>query len=253
MEAEAEVAAVVDRVAGERAMIELLDVTKVYSIGTIDVHALDGISISIQRGEMVAIMGPSGSGKSTLMNVLGCLDVPTGGRYLLDGLEVGSMGGNQLAEIRNRKIGFVFQTYNLLPRLTAQANVELPLLYGGGNGRKKRALEALDKVGLSDRTNHRPTEMSGGQQQRVGIARALVKDPAILLADEPTGNLDSRSSAEIMEILSGLNRDEGRTVIIVTHEPEIAAQARRVITMRDGIVVSDGPPERVAVAGEAQA
>ena len=249
----AEVVAVVDRVSEDHAMIELSDVTKVYSIGTIDVHALDGVSISIQRGEMVAIMGPSGSGKSTLMNVLGCLDVPTSGRYKLDGLEVGSMSGNQLAEIRNRKIGFVFQTYNLLPRLTAQANVELPLLYGGGGDRKRRALKALDKVGLSDRTNHRPPELSGGQQQRVGIARALVKDPAILLADEPTGNLDSRSSAEILEILTDLNRDEGRTVIIVTHEQDIAAQARRVITMRDGRVVSDGPPERVPAAREAQA
>jgi putative ABC transport system ATP-binding protein len=244
---------VVDKMSEDQAMIELSDVTKVYNIGTIKVLALDGVSISIQRGEMVAIMGPSGSGKSTLMNVLGCLDVPTSGHYLLDGLEVGSMGGNQLAEIRNRKIGFVFQTYNLLPRLTAQANVELPLLYGGGNGRKRRALEALDRVGLSDRIEHKPTELSGGQQQRVGIARALVKDPAILLADEPTGNLDSRSSAEILDILKTLNRDEGRTVIIVTHEPDIAAEARRVITMRDGMVVSDGPPERAAVAGEAQA
>ena len=244
---------VVDKMSEDHAMIELSNVTKVYSIGTIKVPALDGVNISIQRGEMVAIMGPSGSGKSTLMNVLGCLDVPTSGRYLLDGLEVGSMGGNELAEIRNRKIGFVFQTYNLLPRLTAQANVELPLLYGGGGDRKRRAMEALDKVGLSDRTHHRPTELSGGQQQRVGIARALVKDPAILLADEPTGNLDSRSSTEILDILETLNREEGRTVIIVTHERDIAAQARRVITMRDGMVVSDGPPERAAVAGEAQA
>ena len=251
-------AAVVDRMSEDQAMIELTDVAKVYSIGEIDVLALDGVSISIQRGEMVAIMGPSGSGKSTLMNVVGCLDVPTSGRYLLDGLEVGAMGGNQLAEIRNKKIGFVFQTYNLLPRLTAQANVELPLLYGGGSGRKKRALDALERVGLSDRTEHKPTELSGGQQQRVGIARALVKDPSILLADEPTGNLDSGSSAEILEILKALNRDEGRTVIIVTHEPDIAAQARRVITMRDGKVVSDGPPDPSAqraavITGEAQA
>ena len=167
------------------------------------------------------------------------LDVPTSGSYFLEGREVGSLGGNQLAEIRNQQIGFVFQTYNLLPRLTALANVELPLLYGNGNGRRKRALEALDRVGLADRTSHRPTELSGGQQQRVGIARALVKDPAILLADEPTGNLDSRSSAEILAILRDLNRSEGRTVIIVTHERDIAAQAGRVITMRDGKVVSD--------------
>ena len=221
-------------------MIELTDLAKVYRIGTIDVFALNGVSISVERGEMVAIMGPSGSGKSTLMNVLGCLDVPTSGSYFLEGQEVGSLGGNQLAEIRNRKIGFVFQTYNLLPRLTALANVELPMLYGNGNGRRKRAQEALERVGLADRTSHRPTELSGGQQQRVAIARALVKDPAILLADEPTGNLDSRSTAEILAILQDLNRDEGRTVIIVTHEPDIAAQAGRVITMRDGRVVSDG-------------
>ena len=225
-------------------MIELSSVTKLYQIGTIDVTALDGVSLSIQSGEMVAIMGPSGSGKSTLMNILGCLDVPTSGDYFLEGHQVASLNGNGLAEIRNRKIGFVFQTYNLLPRLTALANVELPLLYGNGSDRRSRALEALDRVGLSDRTSHRPTELSGGQQQRVGIARALAKDPAILLADEPTGNLDSRSSAEIITILKGLNRDEGRTVIIVTHEPDVAAEARRVITMHDGMVVGDGPPAR---------
>ena len=225
-------------------MIELSGVTKLYRIGTIDVTALDGVSLSIQRGEMVAIMGPSGSGKSTLMNILGCLDVPTSGDYFLEGHQVASLNGNGLAEIRNRKIGFVFQTYNLLPRLTALTNVELPLLYGNGSDRRSRALEALDRVGLSDRTSHRPTELSGGQQQRVGIARALAKDPAILLADEPTGNLDSRSSAEIITILKGLNRDEGRTVIIVTHEPDVAAEARRVITMHDGMVVGDGPPAR---------
>ena len=222
-------------------MIELSGVTKLYQIGTIDVTALDGVSLSIQSGEMVAVMGPSGSGKSTLMNIIGCLDVPTSGDYFLEGQQVGSLNGNGLAEIRNRKIGFVFQTYNLLPRLTALANVELPLLYGNGSDRKSRALEALDRVGLSDRTGHRPTELSGGQQQRVGIARALAKDPAILLADEPTGNLDSRSSAEIIDILNGLNRDEGRTVIIVTHEPDVAVQAQRIITMRDGMVIGDGP------------
>ena len=197
-------------------MIELANVTKLYRIGTIDVTALAGVSLSIRRGEIVAVMGPSGSGKSTLMNVLGCLDVPTSGNYFLEGQQVGSLNGNGLAEIRNRKIGFVFQTYNLLPRLTALANVELPLLYGNGGDRRRRALEALDRVGLSDRTGHRPVELSGGQQQRVGIARALVKDPAILLADEPTGNLDSRSSAEIIDILKGLNRDGGRSIVIVT-------------------------------------
>ena len=225
-------------------MIELQNVTKVYTIGTVDVPALNGVSLSIGRGEMTAIMGPSGSGKSTLMNMLGCLDVPTSGRYVLEGEEVGSLAGNRLAEIRNGKIGFVFQVYNLLPRLSALSNVELPLLYGNGHERKRRALEALERVGLADRVGHRPTELSGGEQQRVGIARALVKNPSILLADEPTGNLDSRSSEEIMSILQALNRDDAMTVIVVTHDPEIADQTRRVVSMRDGVVVSDEPNER---------
>ena len=220
-------------------MIELEDVTKVYRMGNVEVAALQGVSLSIQRGEMMAIMGPSGSGKSTLMNLIGCLDVPTSGRYLLEGEEVGLLGDDQLAEIRNRKIGFVFQTYNLLPRATALANVELPLLYGNGQDRKQRALEALGRVGLGDRVHHRPTELSGGQQQRVGIARALVKNPSILMADEPTGNLDSRSSVEIIAILQRLNQEEGITVIIVTHEHDIAAHTRRVVSMLDGVVVSD--------------
>ena len=227
------------RPSGMATMIELQNVTKMYTIGTVEVSALNGVSLTIDRGELTAIMGPSGSGKSTLMNMLGCLDVPTAGRYLLEGEEIGSLSGNQLAEIRNRKIGFVFQVYNLLPRLTALSNVELPLLYGHGRDRKQRALEALDRVGLADRVDHRPTELSGGQQQRVGIARALVKDPSILLADEPTGNLDSRSSEEIMAILKRLNRDDGMTVIIVTHDPEVGDQTHRVISMRDGVVVSD--------------
>ena len=225
-------------------MIELENATKVYTIGTGDVPALNGVSLSIQRGEFVAVMGPSGSGKSTLMNMLGCLDVLTSGTYVLEGEEVGSLGGNRLAEIRNQKIGFVFQGYNLLPRLTALSNVELPLLYGEGRDRKRRALEALDRVGLADRVGHRPTELSGGQQQRVAIARALVKNPSILLADEPTGNLDSRSSEDIMGVLQRLNRDDGMTVIVVTHDPEVAARTRRVISTRDGLVVSDEVNER---------
>ena len=220
-------------------MIRLEDVTKIYSMGSVEVAALRGISLTIERGEMVAIMGPSGSGKSTLMNVLGCLDVPTSGRYFLEDEEVGLLGDNRLASIRNKKIGFVFQTYNLLARASALANVELPLLYGRERDRRRRSLDALARVGLADRVSHKPPELSGGQQQRVGIARALVKNPAIILADEPTGNLDSKSSLEIMAILSDLNRNEGHTVIIVTHERETAEQTGRIISMLDGLVVSD--------------
>ena len=222
-------------------MIKLENLTKIYNIGTVNVPALNGVSLDIKRGELLSIMGPSGSGKSTLMHMLGCLDTPSSGRYLLEGEEVGSLNENQLAEIRNRKIGFVFQTYNLLPRLTAQANVELPLLYGNGSARKERATDALERVGLADRTAHRPTELSGGEQQRVGIARALVKDPTILLADEPTGNLDSRSSEEIMAILQWLNREEGMTVVIISHDSDVAAQTNRVVSMLDGLIISDEP------------
>lgn len=229
-------------------VIELFDVTKIYRMGEIEVAALAGVSLTIERGEMTAIMGPSGSGKSTMMNMLGCLDVPTSGEYILDGENVGKMSDDRLAEIRNRKVGFVFQTFNLLPRLTAMANVELPLQYGNGHDRRERALRALDQVGLADRVHHKPVELSGGQQGRVGIARALVKDPAILLADEPTGNLDTRSTQEIMWIIQQLNRQSGITVIIVTHEPDIAVCATRVVTMRDGKVLDDVRQEPKLVA-----
>ena len=220
-------------------LIELEDVTKIYKMGEIEVGALQGVSLEIEEGEMVAIMGPSGSGKSTLMNVLGCLDAPTSGSYILDGQEISSLSDNRLSEIRGRQIGFVFQTYNLLPRMSARANVELPLVYGQSFGRRRRALEALERVGLADRANHKPTEMSGGQQQRVGIARALVKRPRIVLADEPTGNLDSQSSEEIMTVLKDLNRNEGQTVIIVTHELDVAYETNRIVSMLDGQVIGD--------------
>ncbi len=223
------------------ALIELEQVTKIYRIGMVDVFALNGVSLAIEQGEMTAIMGPSGSGKSTLMNILGCLDVPSSGSYRLEGDEVGSWTDGQLAETRNRRVGFVFQTYNLLPRLTASANVELALLYGRSRDAKQRALQALDSVGLRARAAHRPAQLSGGEQQRVGIARALVKDPVLLLADEPTGNLDSRSSNEIIAMLQRLNRDQGLTVIVVTHEPDIAEHTQRVIQFSDGKVVSDRP------------
>jgi putative ABC transport system ATP-binding protein len=225
-------------------MIELDEITKIYRMGQMEVGALQGVSLTIDEGEMVAIMGPSGSGKSTMMNVIGCLDVPTSGHYYLDGEDVGNLSDDRLATIRGRQIGFVFQTYNLLPRMSAQSNVELPLVYGNLKNRKQRALDALERVGLGDRAGHKPTELSGGQQQRVGIARALVKEPSILLADEPTGNLDSTSSEEIMAILKSLNEDDGLTVLIVTHEPGIAAQTRRVITMLDGKVISDTVKEQ---------
>ena len=232
-------------------MILLEEVTKVYSVGDVDVHALRGVSLEIQQGEMVAIMGPSGSGKSTLMNLLGCLDVPTSGRYFLEGEEVELLGDDRLANIRNRRIGFVFQSNNLLPRATALANVELPLLYSNEKQRRRRAMDALGRVDLADRANHRPNQLSGGQQQRVGIARALVKQPAILLADEPTGNLDSEHSLEIIRILQTLNREAGQTVIIVTHEADIAAQCSRVLSMLDGLVVSDRPVESSDRGGDA--
>jgi putative ABC transport system ATP-binding protein len=219
-------------------VVDAKDLTKVFTMGEVEVHALRGLSVEIKRGEVISIMGPSGSGKSTLMNILGCLDRPTSGEYYLDGESIAKLKDEQLAVIRNRKVGFVFQSFNLLPRSTALTNVELPLRYSPPNGRKRRDLarEALEEVGLGDRIGHRPNELSGGQQQRVAIARALVNDPAIVMADEPTGNLDSKSGDEIMELLMKLNRDKGTTLIIVTHDPEIAEQTQRVIHIRDGVV-----------------
>ncbi|MGH8900039.1 MAG: ABC transporter ATP-binding protein [Egibacteraceae bacterium] len=229
-------------------MIVLEAVTKVYRTGQVEVHALRGVDVVVEEGEFVAIMGASGSGKSTLMNILGCLDLPTSGRYLLDGVDVQGLGDNQLAEIRNRKIGFVFQSFNLVPRTSALQNVELPLVYAGqSSGRRRRALASLAAVGLEDRARHQPNELSGGQQQRVAVARALVTDPAILLADEPTGNLDTEASLEIMKLLVELNQ-AGRTVVLITHEDEIAGFARRVVRLRDGMIVSDQAQERKAGA-----
>ncbi len=220
-------------------VIELSSVTKVYQMGSQEVNALAGVDLKVREGEFIAVTGPSGSGKSTLMNIIGCLDVPTDGKYFLNGIEVGSMKDSGLAHTRNRLIGFIFQTYNLLPKLTAQENVELPLIYGGVLSRKSKAQEALDKVGLSDRSNHLPTELSGGQQQRVGIARALVTNPSILLADEPTGNLDTQSTDEIMALIKELNQLDDLTVVLVTHETEIAMSAQRIINMVDGRIVKD--------------
>ncbi len=222
-------------------MISVTDLHKIYHMGTVEVPALQGVSFTIRRGEFVAIMGPSGSGKSTLMNLIGCLDTPTEGSYQLDGLEVAQLTGNDLSLVRAQKLGFVFQQYNLLPRQSALRNVEMPLVYRGirAGQRHRRATIALRIVGMGERMDHRPNELSGGQQQRVAIARALVGSPAVILADEPTGALDTKTSAEIMGILQRLNRQQGLTVILVTHESDIAAYAERVLLMRDGLLVSD--------------
>jgi putative ABC transport system ATP-binding protein len=224
-------------------MIEVRDITKIYRLGSVEVPALRGVSFRIERGEVVAIMGQSGSGKSTLMNVLGCLDLPTSGEYHLNGQNVAALDEDQLAEVRNRQIGFVFQQFNLLPRLSVQRNAELPLAYNGVQSQKEirqRSSEILEAVGLGDRMHHRPTELSGGQQQRVAIARALVNQPDLILADEPTGNLDSHTGAEIMNLLLGLNKERGLTLIIVTHDPYIAAQTQRTIRLKDGLLETTG-------------
>lgn len=226
-----------------RPLIEVEDLVKIYRTGDVELRALDGVSFSVAHGEFVAVMGPSGSGKSTTMNMLGCLDSPTEGRYLLDGRDVARLSGDELAKVRNEKLGFVFQGFNLLPRLSAVDNVALPLVYSGvpSRERSERAREALERVGLGARLKHRPNQMSGGQQQRVAIARALVGRAPLILADEPTGNLDTRTSEEIMDLLVEVNR-EGKTVVLVTHEPDIAAYARRVLHFKDGRLVSDETP-----------
>jgi len=221
-------------------MIEIRDIAKIYKMGTMEVKAIQSITIDIAQNEYVALMGPSGSGKSTLMNILGCLDTPTHGTYILNGTDVSHLVDNELAEIRNREIGFVFQTFNLLPRYSALENVALPLIYAGmgKQARETRAKEVLEQVGLGDRMEHKPNELSGGQRQRVAVARALVNKPSIILADEPTGNLDSKTSVEIMQLFSDIHK-AGNTVILVTHEPDIAKNAERIVHLRDGLVESD--------------
>ncbi len=234
-----------------RVLISIEDVAKVYRMGAVDVHALRGVSLQVHPGEMLAIMGPSGSGKSTLMNILGALDVPSQGTYILDGQNVSRMRQDALSEVRNRKIGFVFQSFNLLPRTSALANVELPLIYAGITNSRKRCVTALEMVGLGDRLHHHPNELSGGEQQRVAIARALVNEPSLILADEPTGNLDSVAGQEVMRIFQELNAQRGMTIVVVTHEQEIAEHTQRIVRLQDGQVVGDVPvasPRRAARA-----
>jgi putative ABC transport system ATP-binding protein len=222
-------------------VIDIQGITKTYKLGEIDLQVLRGIDLKIERGEFISIMGPSGSGKSTLMNILGALDQPTTGTYRLDGIDVAKLSENELARIRNKKIGFVFQNFNLLKRTSALRQVELPLLYAGVGGRSKKAKAALEAVGLSNRMNHLPSELSGGQQQRVAIARAIVNEPSLILADEPTGNLDTRSGKEVMQIFQTMNREQGITTVFVTHDPWIARHTNRVVMLRDGLVIADQP------------
>ena len=231
-------------------VIEIQDITKIYQMGDVQVNALQGVSLKVCPGEILAIMGPSGSGKSTLMNIIGCLDQPTAGAYRLAGQDVSRMNDNQLADVRNKRIGFVFQSFNLLARTDAVQNVELPMIYAGARNRRSRAEEALKIVGLADRMHHRPNELSGGQQQRVAIARALVNEPSIIMADEPTGNLDSKAGAEVMGIFKRLNEERGITIILVTHEPEIAEHTRRIVHLYDGKIISDEPVANQRRAGE---
>ncbi len=235
-----------------RELIQIQNLDKIYVNGKIEVHALKSIDLSISEGEFVAIMGTSGSGKSTLMNILGCLDRPSGGRYLLDGIDTREQSDDELSYIRNQKIGFIFQSFNLVPRTSALHNVELPMVYGrvSAEERRRRALSLLESVGLGERYMHMPNELSGGQKQRVAIARALANNPPIILADEPTGNLDSKSSIEIMEIFTKLNRENGNTIIVVTHEPDIAEFTDRIISFKDGRIIEDRPAERGKVSGK---
>ena len=237
---------------GRKPIITISDMTKVYQMGEHQVRALNGVSLNVYEGDFVSIMGPSGSGKSTLMNMLGALDQPSSGTYLLDGTDVSHLSDNDLADIRNRKIGFVFQNFNLLSRTPALQQVELPLIYSGKGLRRELAQAALERVGLGDRIDHKPSELSGGQQQRVAIARALVNEPAIILADEPTGNLDSKSGTEVMQLFQNLNNEQGITIIFVTHDPWIARHTRRVITLSDGKIVRDEAIDKPLVAGKSK-